>query len=84
MNPSASSASVPKRNDRGPHTSPIIWPQLVGKKFEEASEAIKSNNPSISIQCVTKDTILTMDYRLDRVRIYVDDEGIVARAPKMG
>ena len=61
------------------------WPELVGKDGNLAQETIQGENPSIiKAQIVPKDSIMTMDYRTDRVRIFVNDDNTVASTPRIG
>nr|GMD46535.1 subtilisin inhibitor-like [Ipomoea batatas] len=60
------------------------WPELVGRTPEEAEKKIKEESRKISVQVVPPNSFVTMDYRLDRVRIFVDTSGKVARSPKLG
>lgn len=60
------------------------WPELVGKTGEEAEEKIKNDHPSLSVSVVPEGSMMTMDYRTDRVRIMVDEDGKVNAAPKVG
>lgn len=60
------------------------WPELVGLTPEEAEKKIKEESPKISVQVVPPNSFVTMDYRLDRVRIFVDTSGKVARSPTLG
>ncbi|CAF1505248.1 unnamed protein product, partial [Didymodactylos carnosus] len=50
------------------------WPELVGRNGEEAVRIIKQQSGQP----------ITMDYRLDRVRVFVDDRGIVTSVPRTG
>ncbi|CAF1052839.1 unnamed protein product [Didymodactylos carnosus] len=59
------------------------WRELVGKTGEYAMEVIKRAGFT-NVVIVQKDTPLTMDYRPDRVRIFVDDSGIVNQIPQNG
>ncbi|CAM2714627.1 unnamed protein product [Rotaria socialis] len=52
------------------------WPELVGKKGEEAVKIIKKETEQGSP--------ITLDYRTDRVRVFVDANGIVVTVPKIG
>ena len=63
------------------------WPELVGKPGEEAKEIILATGAAIgvtTVQIVPEDSMVTMDYRTDRVRIFVDSNGKVARTPIVG
>ncbi|MCO5547768.1 hypothetical protein L7F22_001220 [Adiantum nelumboides] len=67
------------------NTSPSkIWPELVGLSGEEAKHKILSENPNLKVQVVPEDSFMTMDFRTDRVRIFVDPAGNVSRAPQIG
>jgi hypothetical protein len=60
------------------------WPELVGMNGEEAKAQLQAALPGKKIMLVPKDSMVTMDYRTDRVRIFVDSEGNVARTPTLG
>lgn len=50
-----------------------------------ASETVKRENPSVkSVQIVPAGSMVTMDVRQDRVRIFVDDNKRVVSAPRIG
>merc|ERR550514_441334 len=54
---------------------------LVGKSGEEAEAVIKSIEPSMKTYIVDKDAMVTADHNVNRVRIFVDKQGKVARQP---
>lgn len=60
------------------------WPELVGKNGEEAKAIIEKQLPAATVQVVPNTGMMTMDYRIDRVRVFVDDKGIIAREPRIG
>ena len=61
------------------------WPELVRKTGREAGRVIYKENPYVKIiQIVKLGTHVTMDYRCDRVRIWVNDDGIVVLVPIVG
>ncbi len=60
------------------------WPELVGMNGEEAKAQLQAALPGKKIMLVPQDSMVTMDYRTDRVRIFVDSEGNVARTPTLG
>lgn len=60
------------------------WPEVVGLSSEEAKKKIKEDRPEVSIQVVSADAFVTMDYNTGRVRIFVDSNDKVAKAPKIG
>jgi Potato inhibitor I family len=68
-------------------TDKTTWPELVGMPGKKAKEIIEKENPNMKIiQIVSKDSMVTMDYRTDRVRIFVEDneQQTVARPPRAG
>ena len=60
------------------------WPELAGKTGEEAKAAILKDDSKLQVDVLPEGSMVTMDYRLDRVRIFVDEAGKVARAPRKG
>lgn len=70
-------------------TSKNVWPEVVGQSGEKAQEAILADDPSASVTvihapggAVPKD--LAQVRVGSRVRVYVDDAGLVVEAPKRG
>ncbi|CAN6353132.1 unnamed protein product [Urochloa humidicola] len=60
------------------------WPELVGVSSEEAKKKIKEDKPGADVQVVPADAFVTMDFRTNRVRVFVDSNDKVAKAPKIG
>ncbi|KAK1297735.1 hypothetical protein QJS10_CPB15g02002 [Acorus calamus] len=60
------------------------WPELVGVKGDVAVTTIKAENPSLDVFTVKKGSIVTADYRSDRVRVWVDECGVVYEVPRIG
>ncbi|KAM5550243.1 hypothetical protein ABKV19_027649 [Rosa sericea] len=60
------------------------WPELVGTKGEEAAATIIKENPSVKAHTVNEGSLVTCDIRHDRVRVWIDERGIVTEAPKIG
>nr|7AON_A Chain A, Subtilisin-chymotrypsin inhibitor-2A [Hordeum vulgare] len=60
------------------------WPELVGKSVEEAKKVILQDKPEAQIIVLPVGTIVTMEYRIDRVRIFVDKLDNVAQVPRVG
>jgi len=67
-------------------TSTSAWPEksLVGMTGEDAKKEIKDVDPSLEVHVLPEDSMVTMDYRTDRVRIFVDADGKVVRQPNAG
>ncbi|KAG6389697.1 hypothetical protein SASPL_151170 [Salvia splendens] len=57
------------------------WPELVGKKGEEAAVVIESENPFVHAIILLDGTPVTKDFRCDRVWVWVDECGYVLRTP---
>jgi hypothetical protein len=58
------------------------WPELVGKSIEEAKKVILRDRPDVkTVEVFPVGTSVTEDFRLDRVRIFVDT---VAEIPRIG
>jgi len=61
------------------------WAELVGADGEAAVATIRSERPDLAVvETVPADAMVTMDFREDRVRVFVDDAGKVAQPPKCG
>ncbi|KZV27634.1 subtilisin inhibitor-like [Dorcoceras hygrometricum] len=61
------------------------WEEVVGLTADEASRKIKEEmGEGIRIHVVPSDSFITMDYRTDRVRIFVDSTGKVCSPPTIG
>ncbi|WVZ88809.1 hypothetical protein U9M48_035282 [Paspalum notatum var. saurae] len=60
------------------------WPELVGQSSEEAKKKIKEDKPDADVQVVPTDAFVTMDYNTGRVRVFVDSNDKVAKAPRIG
>jgi len=61
------------------------WPELVGLAGSEAKRIVKEVGGGIKVvHVLPENSMVTMDFRLDRVRIFVDSEGRVSRVPTIG
>ena len=62
------------------------FPNCVGKTGEEAKSTIEGGgfDDIVLVQIVEEGMMVTMDYREDRVRIWVDGNGKVTRQPTRG
>jgi len=65
------------------------WPDqdLVGLTGDEAMAAVLAGDSNLlaqNVQIVPHDAMVTMDFREDRVRIFVGDDGKVVRQPMHG
>jgi hypothetical protein len=65
------------------------WPELdlVGYTGEDAKFAIlaaTTKEEEMNVFILPEDSMVTMDYRTDRVRVFVNEEGMVVRQPTIG
>eukprot|EP00339_Tiarina_fusa_P016542 CAMPEP_0117016380 /NCGR_PEP_ID=MMETSP0472-20121206/12920_1 /TAXON_ID=693140 ORGANISM="Tiarina fusus, Strain LIS" /NCGR_SAMPLE_ID=MMETSP0472 /ASSEMBLY_ACC=CAM_ASM_000603 /LENGTH=68 /DNA_ID=CAMNT_0004720411 /DNA_START=289 /DNA_END=495 /DNA_ORIENTATION=- len=61
------------------------WPELVGMTGQDAQATLRTEHPDWTIQVIPDGSMVTMDYREDRVRIFVDaNDGKVVKAPTIG
>ncbi|KAJ7954763.1 putative Proteinase inhibitor [Quillaja saponaria] len=60
------------------------WPELKGTEGDAAVRIIERENRFVDAQIVLEGTIVTQDFRCDRVRVWVDTNGIVTRVPQIG
>ena len=70
-----------------PAAPPRSWPALVGTDGEAAIATIRAQRPDLpakNVQAVPQGAMVTMDFREDRVRVFVEEDGKVARAPRIG
>jgi hypothetical protein len=68
---------------------PSTFPGLLGMQGEDAKAKLRNEYPSKDllsvIQVIPENSPVTMDYREDRVRIYIDKEtGKVTSVPQTG
>eukprot|EP00698_Gefionella_okellyi_P018784 TRINITY_DN5674_c0_g2_i4.p1 TRINITY_DN5674_c0_g2~~TRINITY_DN5674_c0_g2_i4.p1 ORF type:complete len:279 (-),score=76.46 TRINITY_DN5674_c0_g2_i4:227-1063(-) len=74
------SAGLPLQQRSGKQT----WPELVGKSFDVARKQILSDFPDAAVFKVAEGSMVTMDFRLDRVRVTVNSDDIVLKTPRVG
>ncbi|KAJ7954760.1 Proteinase inhibitor [Quillaja saponaria] len=60
------------------------WPELKGTEGDVAARTIERENRFVDAQIVLEGAIVTPDFRCDRVRVWVDTNGIVTRVPQIG
>ncbi len=67
-------------------SSTTSWPEkiLTGMTGEDAQKEINKADSSLEVQILPPDSMMTMDFREDRVRIMVDANGIVVDQPRKG
>lgn len=75
-------ANTPRQleNHQGP------WPECLGLAGDDCVQLIESAAEDVRgrVYIVPPDSMVTMDFREDRVRVYVNDKNIVEKAPQRG
>jgi hypothetical protein len=68
------------------HDSHLVhrWPRAVGMAAEEAVAHIQKDRPDIKIVTVPEGMMVTMEFIMTRVRVFVTPEGKVAKEPILG
>jgi hypothetical protein len=74
-----------KKQNRPDHvdSNPYV-PEAVGLAEEDAMAVVKKKHPDKHVVIVKEGDFVTMDVREDRIRIWVNDEGVVRRTPRIG
>ena len=57
---------------------------MIGMAGEDAKRVILAVNPSLQVGIIQPGWGMTADHKLDRVRIFVDEDGKVTREPQRG
>ncbi|CAK8572075.1 unnamed protein product [Lathyrus sativus] len=60
------------------------WPELVGVDGKVAEGRIEKENPLVNAIIVLDGSFVPLDFRCDRVWVWVDKHGIVTQIPKIG
>ncbi|TKY52712.1 Proteinase inhibitor [Spatholobus suberectus] len=60
------------------------WPEVVGTNGEVAAVKIERENENVHTKLVTEGSMVTMDFWCNRVWVWVDENGVVTRVPKIG
>jgi hypothetical protein len=62
------------------------WPECVGLSGEECRTLILATASDVrgNVVIMPQDAMMTMDFRTDRVRIFVNSENIVVKSPHRG
>ncbi|KAA0049292.1 hypothetical protein IC582_012623 [Cucumis melo] len=60
------------------------WPQLVGVGGSVAKAIIERENPNVRAVVLEVGTPVTKDFRCNRVRVWVNKNGLVASPPTIG
>ncbi len=60
------------------------WTHLVGIPGEDAKNIILTEDSTLNVIVLPENSPVTRDYRLDRVRVFVNSEGKVSHVPRKG
>jgi len=60
------------------------WPELVDKSGDEAKETIAKERPDVTVEVIPDGSGVTMDFRMDRCRVFVDGSNKVVHPPCLG
>ncbi|XP_010528560.1 PREDICTED: inhibitor of trypsin and hageman factor-like [Tarenaya hassleriana] len=60
------------------------WPELVGKRGEEAKAIIEKENPNVTAEILSEDEMILTVIICTRVVVRVNDSGIVVGIPIVG
>lgn len=74
----------PEKNDDDNKMTRRSWPRAVGEDGETVKAEIEQENPKLKVQILPYGSMVTMDFRTDRVRIFVDGDGKVVTTPTIG
>jgi hypothetical protein len=69
---------------RLPNPGAMKWEEAVNMLADDARAMILRDRPNLQVVVVPEGSMVTKDHRMDRVRIFVNPQGRVARAPKLG
>ncbi|KDP42134.1 hypothetical protein JCGZ_03191 [Jatropha curcas] len=60
------------------------WPELLGANGQAAAALIEKENGNVNAIVLNERSPVTPDFRCDRVRVFVNDCGVVVRVPIVG
>ncbi|KAJ0981574.1 hypothetical protein J5N97_009829 [Dioscorea zingiberensis] len=60
------------------------WPELLGKMGEKAVKIIERENNDVHTIVLSEDSPVTKDFRFNRVRVFVNEDGVVTIVPRIG
>ncbi|TKY51888.1 Proteinase inhibitor [Spatholobus suberectus] len=60
------------------------WPELVGVQGTVAEATIERENPLVNAKIVPEGSVVTLDFRCDRVWVWINKDGIVKQVPHIG
>jgi len=68
-----------------PATDKLAWPELVGEDADAAAATILAETQNqVQVFIIPEDSLVSADYRTDRVRVFINEENLVSRKPMIG
>jgi hypothetical protein len=71
-------------NAGGAETAVTRWPSAAGRNKDEVILEIQTERPNMKVVAVKEGSMVTMDFRTDRVRVYHAEDGSVVGIPSVG
>jgi len=62
----------------------VEWPELVGKTADEAKQVLEREATGRRVAVLSHGMCITADYRTDRIQVWLNADGTVARPPRIG
>ena len=74
------------KKEKEEDSQPMQWPDLVGMNGDDAKAELERRygEKTYKIVVMNYNSPTTRDYRLDRIRIFTDDAGVVMKVPRIG
>jgi hypothetical protein len=60
------------------------WPELMGVQATLAATAIAHDRPDVAVEVLPPGAPIIPDYNPERVRVFIDDNSLVAKIPVIG
>ncbi|CAN0898335.1 Proteinase inhibitor [Linum grandiflorum] len=60
------------------------WPELVGRNGDEAATVVERENSRVDAIVVREGTPVNLDFRCDRVWVWINDNRVVTSVPRIG
>lgn len=60
------------------------WPECVGESLDKCVGLIEASSEDVTVEAIYPDEMYTEDFRVDRVRVFVDSDQVVLKIPQLG
>lgn len=60
------------------------WPELLGRPWREAKASVETDRPELTVIVVPPGSVVTQDWREDRVWLFIDADENVVKVPRIG